>query len=184
MRWRSFVILLLCASCVTCCQRDDLYVVHVIENPEVIAKAEQLPHQGIFKKSSGKEKHHETYFYLKVDDRFITELAPLLKEQGVVPDHHFDGAHITVFLDREGRDLPNDLPEVGHTYRFTIKNLSTVEIRKYVEPDKHVFIQEYMVIVEAPELEALRQKYGFSPLPYGKDGFHITIAQHRLKREE
>ncbi len=111
------------------------------------------------------------YVYLKVDDAYIHELFPMLglEEEGYEEPPYFrsrrsPGAHISVMYEAEGVSLV----EVGKKYSFTLEDIVIV---------KPTWDTYYAVIqVRAPELEALRAKYGLKPKLQGHD-FHISIAK-------
>lgn len=116
------------------------------------------------------------YIYLKVDDDYIDQLYPMLSEKGYIKPPYFrrsdsPGAHISVFYTKE-REQTGKIKEVGRYYPFTLSFLS------FVPEKSHEYI---VIVVNAPELEDLRQKYGLSPLLQGND-FHITIAKKKFKR--
>lgn len=126
-----------------------------------------LPKEGVLiRKSDG-------FVYVKVDDRYIHDLFPLLglEESGFKKPPYFrtrqaPGAHISVFNENEHVD-PD---EIGQVFHFTLKNLAVVENHK----------AQYVVLqVESKELEELRKRYGLKPLLQGH-AYHITIAKHAL----
>ncbi len=109
------------------------------------------------------------YAYLKVDDRYIHELFPLLKaERGYQEPPYFrrkdaPGAHISVVY----KDENVKLKEVGQQFNFTLKNIIEVHPKKDLS---------YIVLqVEAPELEELRTRYKLKRKLRGQ--FHISIAK-------
>lgn len=133
---------------------------------QVVDFAQQtLPLEGqLVAKSDG-------YVYLKVDDRYIHLLFPLLglKEEGFQEPPYFrrkdaPGAHISVIYAGE-HIAPKEL---GQTFHFTLKRIILVKASKF---------KTYAVLqVNSPELEKLREKYGLSPKLFGHE-FHISIAQ-------
>lgn len=137
---------------------------------EEIAKLakETLPQEGVLvRKSDG-------YVYLKVDDRYIHDLFPLLGVEGsgftkapYFRSKQAPGAHISVFYKNEMID-PD---EVGKVFHFTVRNVAVVENRQ----------AQYIVLqVESKELEELRVRYGLKPLLHGH-AYHITIAKQNLR---
>lgn len=116
------------------------------------------------------------YVYLKVDSDYIDKLFPLLSQPGYVKPPFFrrsdsPGAHISVFY-KDEREQTGKIQEIGKWYSFKITGLTFVPVKTH----------EYIVLqVESPELEQLRQKYGFTPLLKGHD-FHITIAKKKFKK--
>lgn len=133
---------------------------------------EHLPTNGkLVLKSDG-------FAYLKVDDRYIHDLFPMLelKDNGFDKPPYFrnrkaPGAHISVFNENE-HIKPQ---EIGQYFNFTIKEIKIVNLSNGVS---------YAVLeVESPELEKLREKYGLPPKLLGHD-FHISLAKktiHGLK---
>lgn len=127
----------------------------------------RLPHSGILTEKS------DGFVYVKVDDRYIDSLLPILANDAYTKPPYFrredsPGAHISVFYVDE-REQTGVIKEIGQRYSFRIDGLAVV-------PKK---TQEYIVLqIISPELEQLRQKYGLSPLINGHD-FHITIAQKK-----
>lgn len=125
-----------------------------------------LPQTGVLKEDDG-------FIYLKVDDGYINQLIPFLNSPRYRKPPYFrhadsPGAHISVMYRSELK--PNTkIPELGQSFAFTLSDVV------YVPPR----YRNYVVIqVKAPELEALRQEYGLSPLLKDHE-FHITIAKKK-----
>ncbi len=111
------------------------------------------------------------YAYVKVDDRYIHDLFPLLSIPGFEKPHYFrrpdaPGAHISVFYENEHVKIK----ESGQTFNFSLRNIVEVQAGK----DKAYIV----LVVDAPDLEKLRQKYGLRPKLNGHE-FHITIAKSK-----
>jgi hypothetical protein len=114
------------------------------------------------------------YVYLKVDDDYIHKLFPMLglEEEGYTEPPYFrskeaPGAHISVIYEAE--EVSPE--EVGNTYSFTLGDIVIV---------RPTWDTYYAVIqVKAPELEALRTKYGLQPKLQGHE-FHISIAKKKV----
>ena len=87
---------------------------------------------------------------------------------GVMPDYE---AHISVFDDEEVGKLPKLLLEEGSLIPFTLEKIETCKPAGWDEVKTL-----WMATVKAPELELLREKYGFKPLMHDDHQFHITIA--------
>jgi hypothetical protein len=140
------------------------HALHTEIQERVLSAAQKLPHKGVLQESMG-------FVYLHVDDRYIEDLFPLLNNRRYFKPPYFRqpdgvGAHISVFYTNETERLGR-IQEIGQEFSFEITDLA------YVPPR----YRDYIVIeVSAPELEQLRQKYGFSPLLKGHQ-FHITIAK-------
>lgn len=113
------------------------------------------------------------YVYLKVEDSYIHQLFPMLSNPKYNAPPYFrrkdsPGAHVSVIY-KDERHKTGAISEIGQTFIFTPNNLAVV-------PEK---TQRWIVLqVESPGLEALRRKYGLSPLLKGHD-FHITIAEKK-----
>lgn len=143
----------------------------VIHNQEQIIHwaQDRLPHEGVLKEEKG------GFVYLKVDDDYIQQLYPLLQNPRYVMPPYFrrpdsPGAHISVFYVDE-RKQTGKIKEIGETFTFSIIGLAAVPPR----------YREYIVLkVYSPELEALRFRYGLSPLLKGHE-FHITIAKKKRR---
>lgn len=128
---------------------------------------EHLPQTGTLREG------RDGYVYLKVDDRYIYELFPMLSAPEYTKPSFFrrkdsPGAHISVFYVGE-RNQTGKIKEIGQKYSFEISDLA------WVPPKTHQYI---VLEVSSPELEQLRTKYGLSPLLKGHQ-FHITIAKKK-----
>lgn len=139
--------------------------------PEIVTYAKKnLPQEGIL------VQNPDGFAYLKVDDRYIHDLFPLLglEKEGFTEPPYFrsktaPGAHISIFYVDE-KVVPE---EVGQTFPFKLENIVIVK------PTKDT---SYAVLqVASPELEALRKKYGLSPKLHGHE-YHISIAKKKGKR--
>lgn len=143
-----------------------------VENqPQVIEKVVQLEQKGILKqKPNG-------YLYVEVAKDFIAEALPIIEAQGkIVPPQHYTskkgiGAHISVMYENE--QIENEIWEIGELgqeFTFTVTELRTVKLHK-----KNKMQKLWLLAVEAPELERLRESYGLSSKLKGHD-FHITLG--------
>lgn len=137
---------------------------------EVVEFAQKnLPQEGVLiQKSDG-------YVYLKVDDNYIHQLFPMLglEEEGYTEPPYFrssdsPGAHISLF-NADEQIVPE---EVGKSYTFTLKKIVVVK------PSQK---KQYAILeVDAPELEAIRKKYGLNPKLQGYE-YHISLAEKKLR---
>lgn len=143
-----------------------------IENqPLVIEKVVQLEQKGILKqKSNG-------YLYVEVSNDFISKALSLIEAPGkIVPPRHFTskkgiGAHISVMYENE--QIMNEIweiQELGQEFTFNIIELRTIKLNKDNKAKKL-----WLLAVEAPELEQLRERYGLPPKLKNHD-FHITLG--------
>ena len=132
---------------------------------EVLTYAKQhFPSSGVLKNTNG-------FVYLDISDRFIHELVPLIQESGFETPPYFGkeslaGAHISVIFPEELKDVVID--ECGKRFSFQLTKCITL----FPEQFKGV-VEFYFLIVEAPELNDLREKYGLAKCEYN---FHITIG--------
>lgn len=121
--------------------------------------------------SKGILKEKEGFVYVDLDDAFIYDLFPLIEEEGFEMPPYFGkeglvGAHITVIDQIEAPLLHGKkVKECGKEISFTLKEC------KVVSPPS--FEKAYLITVEAPMLDQIREKYGFS---HKKWDFHITIG--------
>jgi hypothetical protein len=145
---------------------------YIVENqPHVIEKVVLLEQKGILKqKDNG-------YLYVEVSSDFVTESLPLIDVQGkIVPPHHVSskkgiGAHISVMYENEL--ISNEIweiDELGQEFSFTVLEVRTVKINRDNQMKKL-----WLIAVDAPELERLRENYGLSPL-LKNHNFHITLG--------
>ena len=110
--------------------------------------------------------------YLDVDDAFIHDLYPFLKNYPACKPEYFgedsEGAHISVVYPEERTLIPD--VEFGKEYEFHVLSVAvaTLNERKY-----------YVLWIKAPALVALRKKYGLAELLSFRGyviGFHLTIG--------
>lgn len=147
--------------------------------PEVLEAAKKLPTTGTLKVSYGEKKStSDRFFYLKVDQRYISEIAPLLKNTMSMPDDNFLGAHISVVLHFEAKRMPKNIPELGKEFSFTLDQFDKVVTNKTENDSQTTW---YIITVKSQELSAFRKKYKLTSLPYGEHEFHISIAKQVLK---
>jgi hypothetical protein len=136
--------------------------------PQVLDYAQiNLPHLGILENRSG-------FIYVKVDDAYIHQLISFLQSQGFEEPPYFGkpelvGAHITVVYPDEVKKYGlKTLSEEGSIISFTLKNCKVIHPPQWKEVD-----EIYLIVVDAPELDSIRSKYG---LPKRHYAFHITIG--------
>lgn len=143
----------------------------VEDQPLVIEQVLQFEQKGILKqKDNG-------YLYVDVSNDYIKFALPLIEAPGkLIPPSHYTskkgiGAHISVMYENE--QIINEIWEVkelGQEFTFTVKELRTVKLNNNNQMKKL-----WLLAVEAPELERLRESYGLSPKLKGHD-FHITLC--------
>jgi hypothetical protein len=154
------------------------------ETPVAIEIAAALPHSGELKqKDNG-------YVYVDVSNDFINLLFPIIEQH--IKEEHPDakvvpppflskkgiGAHISVMYETDivKNDIWN-IPELGKEYTFTIREIRSVKILGQ-KPKKL-----WLLAVDAPDLETLRESYGLSSKLKGHD-FHITIAYQKPGKDK
>jgi hypothetical protein len=117
------------------------------------------------------------WLLLSVPNALARGAYDALQEQGVELPTKDDGkfnAHISVMRPEELESIggPDKITERGHTFRYTLGRVKTVEPEGWPEVGRVWLIEVY-----SPELQTLRKSYGLSPLP--KHPFHITIGIRR-----
>lgn len=166
-----FGLLLLLSSCQRCQIKKDQESVQGKYAGALAYAQKNLPLEGkLVQQADG-------YAYIKVDDRYIHELFPLLQaaDEGFKKPPYFrrsdaPGAHISVFYENEHVKAQ----EAGTSFAFTLNDIKAIDVNKY---ESYIILQ-----VSAPELEKLRKHYGLSPKLKGHE-FHISIAKRSKGRE-
>jgi hypothetical protein len=148
-----------------------------IENqPQVMEKALQLAQKGVLK-----QKGHG-HVYLEVSKEFA-DLLPLIQTSETIAKPWFlhskygIGSHINVMDGRELLKKKMKIKELGNTFNFTVKEVRTVKFAG-CKSEKTV----WFLVVDAPELEKLREGYGLSPKFKDRE-FHIVIGTQSPKAE-
>lgn len=114
------------------------------------------------------------FVYLDLDDEYIHTLAALIEEEGFQEPPYFSapylaGAHISVAYSDELRSCGvKNIEELGMRIEFVPQKCLVVHPPHWQEID-----QVYCVVVEAPLLDEIRERYG---LPMRRYPFHITIG--------
>lgn len=141
-----------------------------VQNQTVaLKKAQSLSTTGILKqKENG-------FVYLDVSNEFITAILPLLDHQGEIFARptaiRSIGAHISVFDEGE-KIMPKEL---GKSFSFSVN-----EIRNFTLHTRDGLKKLWVIAIESPELEQLREKYGVTAKLKGYD-FHITLGKQMPK---
>lgn len=111
------------------------------------------------------------FVYLDVPNEFITTIVPLLDYEGVLKSRSTSscsiGAHVTVFHEKD--EVTPD--ELGDMFAFEIN-----EIRSFTFQTRDGLKKLWVIAVNSPELENLREKYGCSSKHKGYD-YHITLGK-------
>jgi hypothetical protein len=151
-------------------EREDEEMVPCENETAIVARALHFFNlEGFLRKTS------DGYLFLKVDDKLIHKLYPLLKHHGATKPpyfHHIDrvGAHIPVMTREETENLPSKVSEMGTTYPFTITGC-----HEMVPQEWDGIKKAWVLTIDSPELQELREKYHLSP-SLGANPFTLTIA--------
>lgn len=126
------------------------------------------------------QKSSDGLVYLKISDRYIDDLYPLL--QSTLPDSERSalckppyagkggvGAHISVIYPAELPTPITSFPEKGRKECFSLSGIA------YVEPEQGPFQRVYYVRAISSDLGSLRKNYSLPP-QYKNHDFHITIG--------
>lgn len=157
------VLSLLCSS------RLSAAVYQTEDQPIALQRLSFLSQKGVLKeKSNG-------YLYLDLPNDYITQAIALIETSGkMLPSRDYTnrkgiGAHISVIFENERWNSQiYEVLEVGQEFSFSIKEFGTLSAKN----DKNKI---WMLIVDAPDLEALRERYGLNRIARDQD-FHITIG--------
>lgn len=128
---------------------------------------QELPNWGVLKNSEG-------FIYVDLDDSYVHKLVTFIQKDGFEEPPYFGspnlvGAHITVIYPDEVEKYGiNDIQECGKTIHFTPKDCKIVRPPNWEEID-----EVYFIVIDAPELDEIREKYG---LPKREYDLHITIG--------
>ncbi len=144
------------------CGKEDFTVE---DQPNASLELFNLPNFGTLKqKENG-------FIYLDVDNGFINNIVSNLEIEGRLQPRptasQSIGAHISVFHESEAV-LPKEL---GSPFSFDTK-----EIRSFTLHTRDGLKKLWVVAVNAPELELLRDSYGLSTKLKGFD-YHITLGK-------
>ncbi len=126
-----------------------------------------LPNYGILKRSNG-------FVYVDLDDEYVHALITFIQQDGFQEPPYFGdaglvGAHITVMYPEETAKYGiKDMKECGEMVFFVPKKCQVVHPPRWKEID-----EVYFIVVDAPQLDKIREKYG---LPKQEYDFHITIG--------
>jgi len=134
--------------------------------PKIIENAQRLSSTG------STQKTENNLFFLNIDDTYIHQLHPLLKDERINKPDYFGeksvGAHITIIYPEESKII--NVHDLQQQHSFFVKDIVTAEIAKKTY---------YVLLIESPSLLRLRKKYNLPNLLSFKGysiGFHITIG--------
>lgn len=139
-----------------------------LNQPNLINAAHTLNQEGTLALTD------EKYTYLDIEDNYIHQLFPLLKDscpEIEKPDYfgiNLIGAHISVIYPEEGILVNKDDLEKNHSFKIKNALTTVLGLKRY-----------YVLTVESPTLIELRKKYGLPDQLRFKDflvDLHITIA--------
>ncbi|HSW87395.1 MAG TPA: hypothetical protein VLG49_07865 [Rhabdochlamydiaceae bacterium] len=156
LKYSFLALILICLNCsaqeIPSCQS----VLHYIQS--------ELPQCGIL-------KNREGFVYVDLDDAYIHQLVTFIQDEGFEEPSYFGnenlvGAHISVIYPNEMNK--DKIEEYGEMIHFEIKGCEVVH-----PPNWQGIDEVYIIVVESPELDRIRMKYG---LPIKKYDFHITIG--------
>lgn len=139
-----------------------------LSESQVMECVGRLPLSGTLERSSD-------FLFVKIDDCFIYDVLSLIEREGFSSPPYFGegrvGAHISIAFPNELEKIPN-IPECGSKVSFTLRSCEVIQLQS--ESEILAGIDElYLLVIDAPELDALREKYG---LPKSKYPFHITLG--------
>ncbi len=145
-----------------------------LDEPQALTYAQsQLPCHGVLQKTK------DGLLYLKVTDRYVYELLPLLANV-LSPPPYFGpgliGAHISIIMPKEiDWTAPPPLPLLGTRYSFSLGHFAWA-IPKNIPKVSKV----YFLTVDSPDLVKIRTNAGLSAQYEGHD-LHITIGVQYLE---
>ena len=158
MKFIKYCLLFLVTACVNPVQETTSchQILTYIEN--------HLPLSGVLKKSGD-------FVYLDLDDEYVHKLIPFIENDGFQAPPYFGrpdlvGAHITVLYSPQVQKY--EIDELGEKICFSLKECQIVHPPNWEGIDKI-----YLIVVDSPDLDKIRHKYGFPPKEYN---FHITIG--------
>lgn len=114
----------------------------------------------------------DNFTYLDIDDAYIHQLFPLIKNNNIrKPDYFREnsiGAHISVIYPEENKSIPKSY--LNHTYDFIVKYVAKVKLNEK---------EYYVLLIESSTLLSIRSNLALpdqlSLRGYSID-FHITIG--------
>lgn len=134
--------------------------------PKIINAAQHLSSKG------NTQITENNLFCLSIDDTYIHQLFPLLKNERVKKPDYFGeqsvGAHITIIYPEENKNV--NAHDLQQEHSFFVKDIVAVEIGQKIY---------YVLLIESPSLLRLRKEYNLPDLLSFKGyliGFHITIG--------
>ena len=124
---------------------------------------------------SGTLKRACDFLYVDIDDRWIHQIAPFIQEEGFSEPPYFGselvGAHISVAFPSEIEKI-SEIAECSKEIDFDPKRCEIVYLEN-PNPFLPNVKELYLLIIEAPQLDRIREKYGLLKQSYP---FHITLG--------
>jgi len=145
-----------------------------VDEPQAYTYAQsQLPRHGLLQKTN------DGLLYLKVTDRYVYELLPLLPNV-LSPPPYFGpgliGAHISIIMPGEiDWTAPPSLPALGTRYSFSLGHFAWAVPKNIPKATK-----VYFLTVDSPELVKVRTDAGL-PAQYEGHDLHITLGVQYLE---
>lgn len=145
-----------------------------VDEPQAMTYAQQqLPRHGVLQKTK------EGLLYLKVSDRYIYELLPLLPDV-LSPPPYFGpgliGAHISIIQSGEiDWTKPPTLPALGTRYSFNLGHFAWLVPQNIPKASKL-----YLLTIDSPDLVKIRTDAGLSP-QFKDHVLHITLGVQYLE---
>lgn len=154
----------------------------ILQLPQVLTAAQQLPQTGVVKAYQRQHDGHEgtegsVLLYLDVSNQYIHQLYPLIKSElqqqypDIKPSHNSLGAHITLY-DNAPTPL---LTLVNHHFNFTVAGVQLIRITKTYNDTDRVFRTYYVgLTIDAPQLQRTLDKLDPS---WNPKYLHLSIAE-------
>jgi len=145
-----------------------------INEPKALDYAQkQLPHTGVLQKTK------DGLLYLKVTDRYVYELLPLLTDS-LSPPPYFGfglvGAHISLIMPGEiDWTNPPPLPRLGTRYSFTLGHFAWAIPQNIPTASK-----VYFLTIDSTDLINIRTRASL-PAQYQGQSLHITVGIQHLE---
>ena len=148
-----------------------------VQDPELLNTIARINQIGqLHLKSNG-------FAYLNVNNGFIDEIIPHLPLKNafepVSTSGKKMGAHISVIYEDEmiGNEIW-ELEATGEWFTFEVKELRYVDVKNSTGKKRL-----WLLAVDSPALQRLRQSYGLKPKLQNHD-FHITLGSEQINSEE
>lgn len=113
-----------------------------------------------------------SYAILEVPKDFVESISKAIWKDGMEKPPNYS-PHISVITDEELEQIggKDKIKEDGQEFTFTLDTIESCDPEGWDEME-----MVYFVKVKSPQLEALREKYGLTPLIKGDHEFHVSIS--------